>query len=128
MVFFSSSATISDKNQGIPLDHALAVTMKSEVAKSCDKMLPDTDMVYLTGGVFRWQYVRDCAEDILGAKGIKNIRYDAKQSLFIEGLQYLAQNIGKEKIIERSEKRLRRPKTIILKPSFTSLHKKFQKD
>ncbi len=30
---FSSSATISDKNQGIPLDYALAITMKSEVMK-----------------------------------------------------------------------------------------------
>ncbi len=35
---FSSSATISDKNQGIPLDYALGVTMKSEIKKPCEKM------------------------------------------------------------------------------------------
>ena len=62
---FSSSATISDKNQGIPLDYALAITMKSEVMKPCRKIPSGTDKVYLTGGVFRWQYARNCAEDIL---------------------------------------------------------------
>jgi len=62
---FSSSATISDKNQGIPLDMALAVTMKSEVLKPCKKMLPNTSKVILTGRVFQWQYTRDCAKDYL---------------------------------------------------------------
>ena len=62
---FSSSATVSDKNQGIPLDYALAVTMKSEVMKPCNKMSHGTDKVILTGGVFRWQYARNCAEDFI---------------------------------------------------------------
>ncbi len=35
---FASSATISDKNQGIPLDVALATTLKSEVLKACNKL------------------------------------------------------------------------------------------
>ena len=35
---FSASATISDKNQGIPLPFALAVTIKSEVLKACRRL------------------------------------------------------------------------------------------
>src|SRR4030042_4544434 len=61
---FSSSATISDKNQGIPLDHALAITMKSEILKACRK-INKVDSVYLTGRIFTWQYARDCACDFL---------------------------------------------------------------
>lgn len=62
---FSSSATISDKNQGIPLAVALATTLKSEVLKTCRKLPAGFDKVVLAGRFFRWQFARDCAEDYL---------------------------------------------------------------
>ena len=43
---FASSATVSDKNQGIPLDVALATTLKSEVLKACRKLPPGFDRVW----------------------------------------------------------------------------------
>ncbi|MEJ2056067.1 MAG: hypothetical protein P8X42_19305, partial [Calditrichaceae bacterium] len=91
---FSSSATVSDKNQGIPLDYALAVTMKSEVMKPCQKMPENISCVHLTGGVFRWQYARDCARDILQSKGIQNIVYDDEQSVLLSGMEYLVRKVG----------------------------------
>jgi activator of 2-hydroxyglutaryl-CoA dehydratase/predicted nucleotide-binding protein (sugar kinase/HSP70/actin superfamily) len=124
---FSSSATISDKNQGIPLDYALAITMKSEVNKSCEKMLSGVDAMYLTGGVFRWQYARDCAQDILKAKDIKNIFYDEAQSLFIDGLHHLTKNIGDEKLIIRNTKKLRKESSLISIPPFKLLHDNYEK-
>jgi len=123
---FSSSATISDKNQGIPLDYALAVTMKSEVNKPCERMLSQVDTIYLTGGVFQWQYARDCAEDVLKAKGIGNVYYDSKQLVSIDGLRYMVQNIGETKFIKHNRKRLRKPKTLISLPSFLTLQEKYK--
>ena len=90
---FSVSATVSDKNQGIPAVHALAVTMKSEVAKPCSRIPKDVRTVWLTGGVFRWQFMRDCANDYLQALGIEDIRYDEHQSLVLAGLQAMAKAI-----------------------------------
>ena len=94
---FSVSATVSDKNQGIPIEHALAVTMKSEAAKAASRMPPDISRVYLTGGIFRWQFVRDCAADILSAQGINDIVYDEQQSLTILGMEALKEKQRKRK-------------------------------
>ncbi|MHB9096690.1 MAG: hypothetical protein ACYC5X_02590, partial [Syntrophales bacterium] len=91
---FSVSATVSDKNQGIPIEHALAVTMKSEVMKPCSRVPPGIGRVYLTGGVFRWRFMRECAEDALRARGIRDIRYDGDQSLAITGMEALAADLA----------------------------------
>ena len=87
---FSVSATVSEKNQGIPTAHALAVTMKSEVAKPCSRVPDGVRTVHLTGGVFRWQFMRDCAADDLRSRSIEEIRYDEGDSLMLLGLEDLA--------------------------------------
>jgi hypothetical protein len=73
---FASSATISDKNQGIPLDVALATTLKSEVLKACRKLPPGFDQVCFSGRIFRWQFARDCAEDHARAEGVREVVFD----------------------------------------------------
>lgn len=94
---FSVSATVSDKNQGIPLESALAVTLKSEVLKVCKKVPSDFDAVYLTGGIFSWKYARDCATDHLEAAGVKHIRYDLEDSLIFKGMQALIEGVGADR-------------------------------
>lgn len=89
---FASSATISDKNQGIPIDFALATTIKSEVLKACKHLKTRIDQIFLTGGVFRWQFARDCATDYLSALGIETIIYDETQSLILPGLLQLSRS------------------------------------
>ena len=90
---FSVSATVSDKNQGIPVEHALAVTMKSEVMKPCSRVPAGIDRVYLTGGVFRWRFMRECAEDALRARGVRDIRYDEDRSPVMLGMEALAADL-----------------------------------
>lgn len=124
---FSSSATISDKNQGFPLDHALAITMKSEVMKPCRKIPYGINKVYLTGGVFKWQYARNCAEDILKANGVKEVVYDQEQSITITGMRYLAGRLGKSNFRKQNEARLRKPDTLLEFPSFKALKEKYEK-
>jgi len=94
---FSVSATVSDKNQGIPIEHALAVTMKSETAKAVSRVPRDVGRVYLTGGVFRWKFLRDCAADMLSDQGIEDIVYDEHQSLVFVGMEALRENHSREK-------------------------------
>lgn len=87
---FASSATISDKNQGIPLDFALATTLKSEVLKGCKQITSGFDKVYLTGGVFKWEYARDCAADYLKSIGIPAVEYIDSAEVAFRGLKTLA--------------------------------------
>ncbi len=117
---FSSSATISDKNQGIPLEYALAVTLKSEVMKSCNRLTPGFEKVYLTGGVFRWQFTRDCAADYLRGIGVRDIAYDTDQSALIKGVHSLVDNIGESNFL-RPEYRLKKATPLIELPSFRAL-------
>ncbi len=91
---FAASATISDKNQGIPLDFALAVTLKSEVLKACKKLHDGFHTVWLTGGIFHWQYARDCAKDYLESMGVKEVGYDSDGSFPLQGMQQLRNHIG----------------------------------
>ncbi len=86
---FSVSATVSDKNQGIPIAHALAVTMKSEAIKPCSRFPEGVRVAYLTGGVFRWRFMRDCAEDFLRTRGVEEILYDGEDTLFFRGMEEL---------------------------------------
>jgi activator of 2-hydroxyglutaryl-CoA dehydratase/predicted nucleotide-binding protein (sugar kinase/HSP70/actin superfamily) len=125
---FGSSATVSDKNQGIPLDYALAVTMKSEVMKPCKKMPGSTHKVYLTGGVFRWQYARDCAADLLKANGVKEVLYDEDQSIMMTGMAYLVDHVGEGNFRKQNTVKLRKPAALTLLPSFKTLKETYEKE
>lgn len=126
---FSSSATISDKNQGIPLDFALAVTMKSEVLKVCKKMPEKViNTVYLTGRVFEWQYMRDCAQDYLSDIGVKKIIFDDKQTILINGVENLIKKIGKDKFRKQEKHKLKKEEKMIEYPSFGYLKNKYQNE
>jgi activator of 2-hydroxyglutaryl-CoA dehydratase/predicted nucleotide-binding protein (sugar kinase/HSP70/actin superfamily) len=124
---FSSSATISDKNQGIPLDYALAVTLKSEVLKCCRKLSGDFDTVHLTGGVFAWRFNRDCATDYLHQQGVKKVRYDADYSPLLDGVNHLVEQVGSEKFFKPG-KELKKIPTLLEFPAFTTLKKTFTAD
>ncbi|MBS3936744.1 MAG: hypothetical protein KGZ43_11280, partial [Sulfuritalea sp.] len=93
---FSSSATISDKNQGIPLDMALATTLKSEVLKACRRLPAGFDAVCLTGRVFHWRYARDCAEDALRQQGVRQVLWDPDNDVALAALQRLGGKSGRE--------------------------------
>lgn len=97
---FSSSATISDKNQGIPLDAALATTIKSEVLKVCNKLPKGFENVYLSGRIFRWQFARDCAEDILREDGLEAIDYDTENTQLLHSVRRLVGRIGAENLAQ----------------------------
>lgn len=84
---FASSATISDKNQGIPIDFALATTLKSEVLKACKHITTSFSQLLLSGGVFRWQFARDCATDYFSSLGIESIVYDQSDDISLFGLE-----------------------------------------
>ncbi len=118
---FSSSATVSDKNQGIPLDFALATTIKSEVLKPCSKVPAGIGRIHLTGGIFRWRYARECAEDFLTAeRGVRQVSWDPQQSLVIEGVRNLVETLGAEGFREQ-ESRLRPQRDPEEFPAFTEL-------
>ncbi len=124
---FSSSATISDKNQGIPLEIALAVTMKSEVLKACKKLLEKTEKVYLTGRVFVWQFMRDCTKDYLQSIGVKDIVFDQNQAIFLNGVQHLVEQIGEENFKAQEKEKLRKKEKFIEYPGFKHLKEKYEK-
>jgi activator of 2-hydroxyglutaryl-CoA dehydratase/predicted nucleotide-binding protein (sugar kinase/HSP70/actin superfamily) len=83
---FGASATISDKNQGIPLAVALATTLKSEVLKVCRKLPAGFGHAILLGRFFHWRFVRDCAEDHLRSIGVTGIDYDPENTLVLDAL------------------------------------------
>ncbi len=87
---FASSATVSDKNQGIPLDVALGTTLKSEVLKTCRKLPAGFDLVCFSGRIFRWQFARDCAGDFLGDLGVGSIQYDTENTHVLDAIANLA--------------------------------------
>ena len=122
---FSVSATVSDKNQGIPTEHAMAVTMKSEVMKPCSRVPAGISRVYLTGGVFRWRFMRECAEDNLRARGIRDIRYDEDQSLVMMGMEALAADLsGRTGPAPETVKTLRGITTVMPLPSFREIRER----
>ena len=113
---FSSSATISDKNQGIPLEHALAVTLKSEVLKACKRMA-QVDTVFLTGRVFKWKYMQDCAKDYLKSIGVKKTQF--KEILLLESLEELVKTIKPDSFKQFSK--IRKEHELIELPPFKEL-------
>jgi len=101
---FASSATISDKNQGIPLDVALATTLKSEVLKACKKLPKGFQKVYLTGRVFSWKYARNCAEDLLRGIGVQEIEFDVENTRVLKSMRSLVERVGSENLIQPDER------------------------
>ena len=83
---FAASATVSDKNQGIPLDMALATTLKSEVLKVCRKLPAVFDKVIFSGRIFRWRFARDCAEDFVREQGVREVEWDPENTHLLETL------------------------------------------
>jgi activator of 2-hydroxyglutaryl-CoA dehydratase len=124
---FSTSATISDKNQGIPLSTALATTLKSEVEKTVKKLPRGFDKVYLAGRIFRWRYARDCAEDLLRDRGVVEIAYDAENSQLLRSLRNLVEKVGADNLAQ-PDSRLRRQSEPETFPSFAELRKRYATD
>lgn len=118
---FASSATISDKNQGIPIDFALATTLKSEVIKACSQIKTRFSTVWLTGGVFHWQFARDCAADFFSHLGVQTIRHDTSHHLILRGLQQLSRTTTKENKRPILETRATIPDKITSLPGFAEL-------
>ncbi len=124
---FASSATISDKNQGIPLDMALAVTLKSEVLKACRKLPPGFSKVCLTGRVFRWRFARDCAADFLLANGVREVLADPDNDAVLDALHDLVARLGPEAIAQ-PDTRVQRTPTALEYPAFRELQRRYQAD
>lgn len=97
---FSSSATVSDKNQGIPVAVALATTLKSEVLKACNKVPAGFQRATLCGRLFRWEFARNCAEDYLRAIGVKIIDYDTENTRALDAIARLAAEVGDERLVQ----------------------------
>jgi activator of 2-hydroxyglutaryl-CoA dehydratase/predicted nucleotide-binding protein (sugar kinase/HSP70/actin superfamily) len=124
---FSTSATISDKNQGIPLETALATTLKSEVLKTVKKLPPGFDKVYLTGRIFCWQFARDCAEDLLRQQGVKAIACDPGNDQLLASLHKLVETIGIDNLVQ-PDPRLRPKTRLETYPAFTELRQRYQRN
>jgi activator of 2-hydroxyglutaryl-CoA dehydratase/predicted nucleotide-binding protein (sugar kinase/HSP70/actin superfamily) len=122
---FSSSATISDKNQGIPLETALATTLKSEVLKACRKVTPGFDKICLTGRVFHWRFARECAEDYLNTLGVTEVVCDPDNTLVLQALRGLVTRLGDDGIVQ-PDVRLKRRDDAQTYPAFTQLKEQFQ--
>ncbi len=124
---FASSATVSDKNQGIPIDFALAVTLKSEVVKACQKIPVGFPAVWLTGGVFAWPFARDCARDALAQKGVSIVHYDRGGQLLIRGLMHLEKKIGRGAFVQ-TDRRVLRSRSLPRLPSFPAVKARLTRD
>ena len=122
---FASSATISDKNQGIPLDVALATTLKSEVLKACKKLPKGFQKVYLTGRVFCWRYTRDCAVDYLRAMGVKEIDFDIENTRVLDAMRGLVDRIGADNLVQPDERLVPHSKPEEY-PSFAELKSRYE--
>ena len=62
--------------------------------KACKKLPPGYDKVYLTGRIFRWQYARDCAEDLLRANGVQQIAYDTENTQVLQSLRKMVERMA----------------------------------
>jgi activator of 2-hydroxyglutaryl-CoA dehydratase/predicted nucleotide-binding protein (sugar kinase/HSP70/actin superfamily) len=122
---FSSSATISDKNQGIPLPFALATTLKSEVMKACRKMPIGLNRVYLAGGVFAWQFARECAADYFKENGAK-LEYIKNNDLLIRGMTGLIEELGLDNFRPLVEEKLSRGEKMLEYEPFLKIRKELE--
>ncbi len=124
---FGASATISDKNQGIPLEVALATTLKSEVLKACRKLPPGFDKVILAGRIFHWRYARDCAADYLHGIGVREVAADPDNTQALEALRGLIGRLGPAGIAQ-PDPRLTRQEATPTYPAFTEIRQRYQAD
>lgn len=124
---FSSSATISDKNQGIPLGIALATTIKSEVLKACRKLPPGFDKVCLAGRVFHWRFARECAEDFLRSQGVREIGCDPDNFQILASLRSLARRVGTDGLAQ-PEPRLEHKPAMAEYPALAELKARYEAD
>jgi activator of 2-hydroxyglutaryl-CoA dehydratase/predicted nucleotide-binding protein (sugar kinase/HSP70/actin superfamily) len=124
---FGASATISDKNQGIPLAVALATTLKSEVLKVCRKLPVGFDKAVLLGRFFHWRFARDCAEDHLRSIGVSDIAYDAESTLVLDALHRLVARPDMAGI-PQPDLRLATEATLNQYPSFGELKQRYEAD
>lgn len=122
---FASSATISDKNQGIPLGVALATTLKSEVLKTCRKLPAGFDKVVLAGRFFRWRFARECALDYLESIGITAVTADTDNSLGLDALRLLVAQAGVAGL-SRPDPRLLLPEANAEYPPFADLKRRME--
>ncbi|SFN10482.1 BadF/BadG/BcrA/BcrD ATPase family protein [Formivibrio citricus] len=122
---FGSSATISDKNQGIPLAVALATTIKSEVLKVCRKLPEGFEHAIMLGRFFNWQFVRDCAEDHLRALGVKTIEYDPDNTLVLDALHRMIERVGPDALAQPDTRLLSEP-SLKEYPPFTERKASFE--
>jgi activator of 2-hydroxyglutaryl-CoA dehydratase/predicted nucleotide-binding protein (sugar kinase/HSP70/actin superfamily) len=123
---FASSATISDKNQGIPLNFALATTMKSEVLKACKHIDSPFDRICLTGGIFEWQFARDCAGDYFTDLGCERIVHDQDHGIAFPGFTQLidqATVVPEEIVALQTANNSDRGKTL---PAFPALRERLE--
>lgn len=124
---FSSSATISDKNQGIPLQVALATTLKSEILKACRKLPAGFDQVCLVGRVFHWRFARDCAEDYLRGMGVREVLCDPDNDGVLEAMRGLVAELGATGLAQPDARLLRQPVQDVY-PAFADLRARYAAD
>jgi activator of 2-hydroxyglutaryl-CoA dehydratase/predicted nucleotide-binding protein (sugar kinase/HSP70/actin superfamily) len=122
---FASSATISDKNQGIPLAAALATTLKSEVLKACRKLPRGFDEVCLTGRVFHWRFARDCAEDWLREQGVRAMVCDPDNTQRLKSLRAFVRQAGPNGIAQ-ADSRLQRQAVLDEYPAMAQLKARYE--
>jgi activator of 2-hydroxyglutaryl-CoA dehydratase/predicted nucleotide-binding protein (sugar kinase/HSP70/actin superfamily) len=122
---FASSATISDKNQGIPLDVALATTLKSEVLKACRKLPAGFDRVVLTGRVFRWRFARECAQDWLQAQGVERLVFDPDNTGLLDALRAFVRRTGADGL-SVPQPQLLRPRAPATYPAMAQLKARYE--
>lgn len=122
---FGASATISDKNQGIPLAVALATTLKSETLKVCRKLPAGFDRVIMSGRFFNWQFVRDCAEDYLSELGVRRVDYDPENTRVLDAVHQLVQNKGVEALVQ-TDQTLLRNEGMRAYPAFAALKEHYE--
>ena len=124
---FSSSATISDKNQGIPLGAALATTLKSEVLKACRKLPQAYDQVCLAGRVFHWRFARDCAEDYLRELGVRKVTCDPDNDAALAAMRRLVDELGPDGLVQ-PDTRLTRQCAQDSYPAFAGLKARYESE
>lgn len=124
---FGASATISDKNQGIPLAVALATTLKSEVLKVCRKLPAGFGHAVLLGRFFHWRFVRDCAEDHLRSIGVAAIDYDAENTLVLDALHRMVAGSDAASL-PRPDQRLAAEAGLNEYPAFAALKRRYEAD
>ena len=124
---FSSSATISDKNQGIPLAVALATTLKSEVLKTCRRLPRGFDQVLLAGRFFHWQFARDCATDYLRELAVERVDIDPDNGFLVRAMHDLVRGPDGVSLV-RCEARLLDEGSIDEHPGLLALRDRLQGD